>query len=188
MKEITTFIIALITFSTGLFGQEKPNRLDVRFGPGYSVLGTGDMRAFNFENELNYKLNPYFTGSASINLGRSNHGVLENASFVQGNVNLFISPFRNDRKFDFRIGGGLTHYNISETFLDTDYSLDTYNQSVMYIPKYEFNKRNAWGCNAILESSYWLTNSFLIGLKLFTQPYFNGDINSGITVKTGIRI
>jgi hypothetical protein len=33
-----------------------------------------------------------------------------------------------------------------------------------------------------------LTNRVLIGLELFSQPYFNGDINSGLLFKLGLKI
>ncbi|HDO27853.1 MAG TPA: hypothetical protein ENH02_07030 [Bacteroidetes bacterium] len=38
----------------------------------------------------------------------------------------------------------------------------------------------------LMEDSNIFSNNFLIGLKLFTQPYTNGDINSGIILKFGL--
>jgi hypothetical protein len=182
-----TQLIALITFiicTIQVAGQENVNRLDLRLGTGISLLGSGDMRTFNYENELNLKLNQYFTGSASINLGRSNTGVSVTASFVQGNANIFISPFRNIKRFDFRIGTGLSYYNISDAYEISS----QYTNGVLINVDYEFDKRNSFGYNIIIENSYMLTNKFLLGLKLFTQPYSNGDINSGVMLKFGLKL
>ena len=184
MRIKTFFLITLIAFSLPVIGQEKTGNLDFRLGAGVSLLGSGDMVTFNYENEINYNLNKYFTSSASINLGRSNYGVAETASFVQGNFNLFVSPFKNNRRFDFRVGAGLTYYNISDTYI----SSQRWVNGVLVDTDYEFDKRNSFGCNIIIENSYSLTNRFLIGLRLFTQPYFNGDINSGILLKLGLNL
>ena len=183
MRTKTFFLITLIAFSLPVMGQKKTGNLDFRLGAGGSLLGTGDMMAFNYENEINYKLSRYFTWSTSINLGRSNYGVSETASFVQGNLNIFLSPFKNNRRFDFRIGTGLTYYNISDSYA----SSQRWEEGVL-VYQHEFDKRNSFGCNIMIENSYSLTNRLFIGLKLFTQPYFNGDINSGIFLKLGFKL
>ena len=176
--------ISVIFFSIQAIGQENSNKLDIRLGTGISLLGSGDMITFNYENELNLKLNHYLTSSVSINLGRSNYGVKETASFIQGNVNVFISPFKNDKRLDFRVGTGLTYYNISDAFE----SSQNWENGVLVDTNYEFDNRNSLGFNIIIENSYLLTDNFLVGLKLFTQPYINGDINSGLMLKFGLKI
>ena len=184
MKIKTTLLITLIALSLPAMGQKKSGNLDFRLGAGVSLLGTGDMVAFNYENEINYKLNRYFTSSASINLGRRNYEFSEIASFVQGNLNIFLSPFKNNKRFDFRIGTGLTYYTISDAYESRRHWVN----EVLVDVNYEFDKRNSFGCNIIIENSYSLTNRFLIGLKLYTQPYFNGDINSGVFLKLGLKL
>jgi len=175
------FIVILLLGTLQLFSQEKPKKFDFRFGTGFSLLGTGDMQTINFENEFNFKFSRYFTTSASLVYGRSNSGVYESASFIQGNLNIFISPFRNNRKNDFRFGGGISGYNVSDSFTS-----EIYNNGTYYGQTTVSEKRNAFGFNIILEDSYIFPNNFLIGLKLFTQPYTNGDINSGVLLKIGV--
>jgi len=177
-------LILVISISIQTFGQENPNKLDLRLGTGISLLGSGDMITFNYENEMNLKLNNYFTSAVSLNLGRSNYGVSETASFVQGNINLLYSPFKNNKRFDFRIGTGLTYYNVSDAYEASQ----SWENGVLIDTDYEFDNRNSLGFNVIIENSYLLTNRFLLGLKLFTQPYFNGDINSGLMLKCGLKI
>jgi len=182
MKTKILIIISVIFFSLQAVGQDSFNKFDIRVGVGTSLLGSGDLIAFNYENELNLKLNQYFTSSVSINLGRSSSGVYANASFVQGNLNAFFSPFKNNKRFDFRIGTGLTYYSISDTRIISQY----WQNGVLVDTDYELDNRNSLGFNINIESSYLITNKFLVGLKLFTQPYNNGDINSGVMLKFGL--
>ncbi len=180
---IFTFI-SVIFISIQAIGQENASKLDLRLGTGISLLGSGDLITFNYENELNLKLNQYFTSGISINLGQSNHGVSKTASFVQGNMNVYFSPFKNTKRFDFRIGTGLTYYSISDVYKLSEY----WENGVLVNTAYEFDERSSLGFNVIIESSYLLTDRLLLGLKLFTQPYINGDINSGWMVKLGLQI
>ena len=184
MKTKTIALISFIFITLQVIAQENNNKLDLRLGTGVSLLGSGDMTTFNYENELNLRLNQYFTSSISINFGRSNNGVSKTASFVQGNINIFVSPFKNIKRFDFRLGTGLTYYNISYVYE----SSRQYENGILVDVDYEFDNHKALGFNIIIENTYLLTDKFLVGVKLFTQPYINGDINSGIMLKFGLKI
>lgn len=181
-KKILTLLTLLILVSH-LKGQERQDKIDIRIGSGISLLGTGDMTTLNIENEVNYKYNRLLSNSVSLQYGRSNSGVWKTASFIQGNLNIFISPFKNDRKNDFRIGTGLGYYMISDAYLESA----EYSNGQLVDEDYKFEIRNSFGINFILENTYSITDRFLIGLKLFTQPYFNGDINTGGLLKLGVR-
>ena len=92
------FILFSLLLSVQLLAQEPNRNFDIRFGAGLSLLGTGDMRGTMFENEINYKVNQYIATALSVGYGKSNDGVYETASFIQGNINAYISPFKNSRK------------------------------------------------------------------------------------------
>lgn len=186
MKIKQLLILSILCFSTWIqiVAQDETNKLDFRLGTGVSLLGSGDMITFNYENELNLKLNQFFTSSLSINLGKSNQGVSELATFIQGNVNIFISPFKNFKRNDFRVGTGLTFYNISDAYV----SFLQYENDVLVDRDYVLDHRQSLGWNLIIENTYLLSEKFLVGLKLFTQPYNNGDINTGVMLKIGIRL
>lgn len=184
MKKSTLLLATFIFLSLPLIGQDNSGKIDFRAGGGISLLGTGDMLTFVFENELNYKLTRFFSSSLSIDLGRSNDGVFETASFTQGNFNVFISPFSNKRAIDFRLGTGLTFYNVSDAYLESAH----YENGILVDMDHTFENRNSFGFNIIIESSYSLTNKVFLGIKLFTQPYFNSDINSGVMLKLGFKV
>jgi len=183
--------IILVLLAVTLFGLnasaqvEDPSRFDIRIGIGTSLLGTGDMRTFMLETELNYSLTEYFTIGGGLGMGRSNSGVSETASFFQGNANMYFSPFGNSGKNDFRIGGGLSFNSISDAYIS---SVELGPGGQIINQEVTFDQRNALGFNIILENSYWITDKTLIGIKVFTQPYVNGDINSGILFKVGFRL
>ncbi len=184
--KILFFTFFFVSFSMFVRAQQQTEtrKFDFRLGFGVTILGTGDIITCNFENELNYKISRYFASSASLNIGKSGLGQAEqaSASFVQGNLNLYISPFRNDKRNDFRLGGGISVYNIS------DYTVSYYWDPVSQKNNTVFlnDKRTAFGFNMVAEYSYRFSKKFLFGVLLFSQPYLNGDINSGGMVKFGV--
>ena len=180
MKKLLLTIILISSFQ--LSAQFSTKKFDVRFGAGSTLLGSGDMITLSFENELNYRINQYFTGALSLVYGRSNKGVWETASYVQGNLNIYVSPFRNNRRNDFRIGTGLSIYDVTDAYEQST----TYDNGIIVDVDHIIENRNSFGYSIIIEDSYRINEKFLIGLKLFTQPYTNGDINSGGFLKFGI--
>lgn len=137
-----SFLLAFLLFSIRLFAQEENKNLDIRFGVGSSILGSGDMVTITFENELNYKINQYFTTALSVSYGRSNTGVYETASYIQGNLNVYVSPLKNTKRNDFRIGTGLSLYNVSDTkLLSARYDA----RGDLIEAYYDFDVRNAYG-------------------------------------------
>jgi len=180
MKKL--FFILMILLSIEAMSQTDPCKYYFLFGGGTSLLGTGDMKTLMFENEADVILNHYAAFGISIGYGRSNRGVYETASFVQGNLNGYISPFRNNRKNDFRIGAGLGLMNISDARAVSSIMVD----GEIY-DDYGFRTRNAFGVNIVLEDNYSITERFTLGIKLFTLPY-KGDINSGVLFRLGVKI
>lgn len=183
MKNLTLIIIAaLIGFTANAQGTES--KLDLRFGIGGSFLGTGGMRTIMFENEANLQLNRYLALGGGLGFAKSHNGVIDQASFLQLNANVYISPFKNIRKNDFRIGTGLSWYSVSDSYQ----LLSISHNGEIVDSEHKSDKRNSLGFNAVVENTYSVTERLLLGLKLFTQPYQNGDINSGILLKFGVRI
>jgi hypothetical protein len=72
--------------------------------------------------------------------------------------------------------------NVSDAYL---VSVD-YENGVPTHKEYDFDNENSIGANIILENTYSVTKKFKLGVKLFTQPYSNGDMNSGILFKLGL--
>jgi hypothetical protein len=178
-------VILLLLINTKLFAQEAQSKFSIRFGVGKSLLGSGDILTTTFENELNYNLNEYFTTALSLNYGRSSSDEYDIAVFTQGNLNIYLSPFRNTRRNDFRIGAGLTYYKIRDGVIMRTMT-DRWG-NVLW-SDYRVETRRSFGYNIILENTYAIRPRFLLGLKLFTQPYDNGDINTGILLKVGYKL
>ncbi len=184
MKNKIVILFLLLAFTFSMQGQKTDSRIDFRIGIGPSLLGTGDIITLDYENELNVKIDQYFTLSTSLNFGNSLSGIAFNASFIQGNFNVFLSPLKNNKRFDFRLGAGVNYYSI----LDILQSRTIYENGVPVSRTYNIDKRDVFGYNIIIEGSYMLTDKILAGLKIFTQPYTNGDINSGIMFKIGYKL
>ncbi|HBB92983.1 MAG: hypothetical protein A2X22_01245 [Bacteroidetes bacterium GWF2_49_14] len=173
-----TIILALLfTVYAGLSAQDRKSGFDMKFGTGFGFMGSGDMRTLSFENELNYKINRYFTAAASIGIGKSDRGVMDHADYLMGSANLFVSPFRNDKGNNFRIGGGASFFNHTNVY----HNWDLQNGTV-----YEMYRRKTTGFNVILEDEQRIGSTLLIGLKLFlTGGVKQGGIIFGSMVKVG---
>jgi hypothetical protein len=78
----------------------------------------------------------------------------------------------------------MSYLNISDAYLESTY----YENGIIVDEDYIFDNRSSIGMNIILENTYNLSEKFMLGLKLFTQPYKNGDINSGLLLKLGLKI
>ncbi len=184
MKKIFFLLFVLATLPLLAQNRSETHRFDLRLGFGVTILGTGDFIACNFQNELNYRISPYFSSSVSLNIGRSNVSAANQsgASFVQGNLNIYVSPFKNNRRNDFRLGGGISVYNISD--YTTSPYLDTATGHEYRV--FDGSRRTAFGFNMVVEYTHRISKKFLIGALLFSQPYLNGDINSGGMVKFGM--
>ncbi len=178
----TTFIIIAFIASICLSAHSQTHKLDFKIGSGLGFMGSGDLTALCFENELNYKLNNYFSTSVSLGLGRSIEYKTDHNDYLQGSLNLFISPFRNDMRNNFKIGLGYTLINESVTYLSSSYySPNTYTNDF----KYYSDIIN--GFNMIVENEYKITSRFLVGAKLFvTGGIDEGGIVSGGMIKLGI--
>ena len=177
-------LFALILISTILSGQINESKTDLRIGIGTAILGTGDFSAIVIENELNYEVHPYLGIGGSMAFGKSYFTGRNQSSFIQGNVNIFFSPFTNKKTNDFRIGSGFVYNFVSDVYQSSSEYLD----GVLIDEDYRLEDRTSLGVNIILENTVNITNKFLLGLKLFSQPYLNGDINSGLILKAGFKI
>jgi hypothetical protein len=142
------------------------------------------MRGVMFENELNFTPNNYLAVGLSVGYGKSDEGVYVLASFIESNANVYLSPFKNNKRNDFRLGAGISYFKVSDSFLFSE----EWGGGVLIDADYKFEFRSTYGLNIIVEDTYMITDKFLLGLKIYTQPYFNGDINSGVMLKVGMKI
>ena len=176
------FILS-VTISLTLFSQETASKFDIRMGTGTSFGGSGDMLFKTFENEINYRINNYFAMSPSFGFAKSDYGVYQAASYLHGDMNFFISPFKNNKFNDFRIGLGASFLEYSYSY---EYSRMTLSNGYDY-SQYHFITEKDFGLNLILENSVRITPRLIVGLKAFTQVYLM-NINSGLMVKVGYTL
>jgi len=185
MKKIILFTFLAISFSTfTVVAQNDEHRFDIRFGVGHTLFTTGDIRNVSFDTELNYRINSYLTTSTSVGYGKGYDGTLLIPSYLQGNLNLFVSPLKNTGNNDFRIGTGVSVLNITGVHKSITALLfeDGLPREV-----YIYEERTSVGGNIMLENTYTINDKYLIGAKVFTQLYAEGH-NLGILIKFGVRI
>lgn len=188
MKHKTQFFLSfiLVFVSASLFGQTATNdsRFIAKTSIDQALSGSGDMRLTRMENALEYRVNRYFTPSVSLAFAKSDQGVYLTTSMIQTNANLYFSPFRNDRKNDFRIGVGVSGMRVSSFNEDAQF----YENGQYVYSEYEFRQENAYGFNVMLEDNYQIAPHILVGFRLAYQLYNSGDQIIGGGINLGIQI
>lgn len=178
-KAILLFLLSLIFFATN--AQTKDKKVDIRLGAGMTYIDKNSSIP-TFEVETNRKLTPYFAVGASIAFGRDAADKFNMTSFEKVQLNLFVSPFKNNRRNDFRIGAGIGYFDIA------GYQAI----GMLFDPKetkhYSY-KNSSFGFNFSAENSYMLTDRFFIGIKAFVEPYLKETVNTnyGAMLRLGVK-
>ncbi|MEY3861379.1 MAG: hypothetical protein RIS50_1660, partial [Bacteroidota bacterium] len=76
------------------------------------------------------------------------------------------------------------YYSVSDAYATSR----SYENGQLVAVVYGIETRNSYGINVIIEKSSMITDKLFWGAKLYSQPYFNGDINTGLTFKLGYKI
>ena len=163
-KNLLILLLALFAFSAAK-AQSGDVEMDLRLGIGMTDFQPIDKVSLAIEMELNKKFTPYFTAAPSIVYDKSEREQGKNSSLLQFNLNGFVSPFRNNRRNDFRLGGGI------------GYSFLSLNSS---------ENRNSLGFNIIVENSFFIKENLFIGIKGYTQYFLNKDVGVGLMLKAGM--
>lgn len=161
-------ILSLIVIFTvsAVNAQTADSVFDLRAGLGVSKLEQSNIWMFVNEYEFNAKLTNHIAIAPSLVFNIKDHSGLSEPVFFQADINAFLSPFRNNRRNDFRVGGGLGFYKLSGE---------------------GYAARSAFGFNLIIENTFMINDLFFIGAKAFMQPYFNKESSSGVLLKAGVN-
>jgi hypothetical protein len=177
-----SFLFVFFIIQAGQLMSQSTARHEFRLGFGPSLLGTGDMRCLAIENEYNYRLNSYFKIAAAVQVGSSENGVFIHSNFRQAGLNLYLSPFKNTGKGDFRIGTGLNYYRAYNVYAGSTTIVNGVIVDETIVRGWE----KSAGVAIQMEYSRMVTSALSLGLKAYSNPYFNGDIQSGILLRAGI--
>lgn len=184
MKTVLSLMLCLLFFHVQGQQANPTSKLDLKLGAGVALSGSGDMLMTLIDNSLDWRATPYFTPSVSLLYGKSDRGLNLTSSLLQGNLNLFFSPFRNTRRNNFRIGTGLSVMGISNVYE----SGRTYIDGQFAYSEYAIEKDRTFGLNVLIEHEILLGDRCLLGLQAYTKMYQSGDILTGAMVKMGVRL
>ena len=184
-------LIMLVLWGNFAFAQEKKqSTIDFKLGIGYAQFGTGDYGMTRFEAEITKKWNKWLSTSAAINtgIGYNNPPFFYQVNALHGDLNVFISPFGNQRRNNFKLGTGFTAVYANVTAQTG--KRNVYNEETRTITEVEYfntETRRTTGFSMILENELSVTERFLLGAKVLVQPYSNGDILAGFTFNIGMK-
>lgn len=181
MNNIRVEIISSILFIFTMINVNGQNvyRYQVSSGIGLSLLGSGDFTVLNIENEVGYSINNWLFTSLSLNYGRAfTNFRLYSLSFLQGNLNIYISLF-NRKRVSLNLGTGVSIFDLNAVRTKV-YPPD--NLFHLYFEDY-----TTYGYNLIIEPRVSITERLFVKLKFMAQLYQNGDTNAGGICKLGYR-
>lgn len=176
------FIIpVLFCFYLNVKAQENEINSCLSTAIGSSFLGSGDMVAVTVHGQYDKYHNPKRSTSISFGLGNSNFGVSENAFYYQFNLNTFWKLFKNTGLNTFRVGTGFSFYGKNETILISQLG----GTGIVLESEYGFENTNAFGVNIVMEKIWEVTETSILGLSIYQQPYLNGELITGISLRYG---
>lgn len=183
IKRITFTLIACLSLQHAMAQVSGPKN-ELRIGYGRMLLGTGDMSGYTQEMEYNRLFTPHFSYGVLASMGRSTNGVFLQSSYSNAGANLYYSIYKPEHKSNLRIGTGLHYYAVSDFWM----SSAMYNSlGELIAAEYTYEKRKSAGVNVSLEYQIAVQEKLMCGVKVFTTPYFNGDIASGVQARLGLR-
>lgn len=165
-KKLTTSLFVILLANSVIYAQSGDVEMDLRLGLGMVSFQPELHTTLAIEAELNKKLTPYFTVAPSFIYDNTNEETGKDDGLLQLNLNGFVSPFRNNRRNDFRLGGGI------------GYSFLTVNR---------YQNRNSLGFNIIVENSFSITEKYFIGIKGYAQHFINRGNAWGLMLKVGME-
>lgn len=172
MKSIYLILLFILSATTA-FAQ---NPVTYYFGFGKSISNKGNMHFALLHNELSLKINRSFSTSLDIQIARSYRGILDRSEYLQGNWNIMVSPFKNEKKIFFKVGSGI-FYNHTWNYFDPTIYPD-YNKKV-----------DIFRLSLFLEDEFKISNKMVLALRLFTYPKFStNETISGALIKVGFRL
>ena len=191
-------LIFILLNSLQLFSQNEVKKLNYLFGVGIYKFNIYQDCLYSFENEINLRINDYFSSSFSLNYGKSfsNKEVdrIKKETNLNCNINFFISPFKNTKKNNFRIGTGVTYTNWTRIYSSGTvfYHIQYENGEFIPVARFIYNLQEikTIGLNFIIEDTYLIKDKFLIGFKAYNQFLkFDDDyISIGLLLKIGVLI
>ncbi len=166
--------------------EKQPTKvpMEIHMGIGRALLGSGDVITTQMETELNLKLNKYITLGENVTFGKGGWYDYRFTNYIQINSNVFVSPFKNTGKGDFRLGTGLSYSNVTDVQIIEEQIISNnikYKRSIV-------DNRHTMGVNITIDYNHAVNNRVIIGGRLINQQYLNGDINTGIYLKCGIKL
>lgn len=183
------FIVLILTICMRLSAQGKSSKYEIHASVGSSLLGSGDVIAYNYETGINYIANKFFSFSMSLNFGKGkinpNDPDILALEFIQGNFNCYLFPLKTTSPIGIKMGSGLSLHDLSKVTLNY-ITIDQNTGREVYI--YNRVSYSTFGLNFILEPYYRFKNGTVANLKFYFQRYRNRGTNIGYAAKLSYRL
>ena len=190
MKKIIILIAFIFPFAA------TAQKRDMRFviGGGISLHGTGDMRGYNFLNQVDVMLTKRLYISPGIQFtNNAAKGVLTyfEVNYVTAGVNVFTNLnylLVNKSRHQFAFGAGpMVRFQNSSVPTEIASNLSPSGEQILYI-KYDKLRSVSVGYNITPSYSYQYSKRIAIGAKVILQNDTEGDVITSQLVFVGIKL
>lgn len=178
------YLIIVISILTISALSSQNSKFSYHLNTGWGFLGDGDLPALSLENELTYNIDHYFSTSVILGIGRNLVTEHAQSDYLLGSLDLYISPFKNNRRNNFKLGGGYSYIDISNTYVIVRY----YDNGTKYdFYDYYTNRQHAF--NITVEDEFKINSRYMVGIKAYIIGNKDqGGILSGFSFKLGIAL
>jgi hypothetical protein len=163
-------LVLTIIISGSVLAQEQISTIDFKFGTGFAWMQS--VKLTRFENVLTKKWNHLFSSSIGLNFGAGGDSWVRSLTVINGDLNGFLSPFGNQKKYNFKIGTGITFIHLRQAVV---YELNEF----LNLPNGEevrkittFTKRGI-GFNIIIDQEVSIGKKYLLSGSFIMQPHID---------------
>lgn len=182
-KFYLTLVVLLLAISN-LSSQNYNKNFSYKLNSGWGFLGDGDLPTLSLENEFTYNINHYFSTSFIFGIGRNIETSHAHSDYLFGSFDMYISPFKNNKRNNFKIGGGYSYIDVSNTYV----MIRFYENGEKY-DFYDYYPNRQHAFNIVIDNEFKINSRFMIGLKAYTIGNNDqGGILTGISFKLGVSL
>ncbi len=187
-------IIIFITISLPLLAASQKKDIRLVAGLGASKHGTGDMRGYNFLNQVDITLNKRFCLSPGLqftNNSKEDQIAYRKINNVTAGLNVFTNLnyfLLNKQKHKFAVGAGpVVRFQHSSVPAELSYSLSPSGQEI-YFFKYDKLRTISLGYNISPAYYYQYSKKISFGAKIILQNDTEADVITSALLFAGIKL
>ncbi|SOE21577.1 hypothetical protein SAMN06298216_2034 [Spirosomataceae bacterium TFI 002] len=192
MKAFTITVLVFLTFST--FAQ-KP--IQFKVGLNNSLYGSGDLRGFEYYNEIIFPINGHLSWAPSIHVGSGSNNPIDNTSprfsttSIGTDFTVYFSPWQFEKsKIQMGVGPSIRYFN-DGTPETTGFQTIEIGNSLKRVYEYYYPIPSSYvspGFSVVLDSELKVSNHWKIGGRVSFSSFLEGQTIAQLGLSAGYTL